>query len=132
MFRPIFCKITAPTRRELSSEEEKSRHLVRVLTAALENSSLLYLYFVEHKSIIFIVHLDLDISQFNNSKDQFRKHIKSAKINLGRISLPTTIVDKCGRVLLWYLPQILTRTFHVSTSVNICCNSNTRRTRMKF
>lgn len=58
-----------------------------------------------------IVHLDLDISQIKN-RDQFKQ--QSSKIKIGYISKPTTIVDKAGRVLVWYLPKILTKDLHVS------------------
>lgn len=46
IFRPVFQEITGSTRRKLSPDEEESRHLVRVLTAALENPGQSYPYFL--------------------------------------------------------------------------------------
>ncbi len=46
IFRPLFKEITGVTRRKLTTEEEANRHLIRVLTAALENPSLSHLLFL--------------------------------------------------------------------------------------
>ena len=77
--------------------------------------SYIYIY-SDQKLINIAVHLDLDIATCK-SKAQFVENSKN--ISLGHISKPATIVDKYGRILVWYLPKILTEDHHVSKFTNV-------------
>ncbi|KAF9439831.1 hypothetical protein P691DRAFT_768758 [Macrolepiota fuliginosa MF-IS2] len=87
---PLFEEISSFRHQSRSAEEEEQHHLVHVLTAAINNS----------------VQLDLDITKIRD-RTQFIK--KTKNIILGHFDKPTTIVDSSGHILVWYLPQVLTK-----------------------
>jgi hypothetical protein len=52
---------------------------------------------------INIEYIDIDIMAFhqNAAGENFKNP------NLGVLGTPATIVDRCGRILIWYLPNLM-------------------------
>ncbi|KAF9439830.1 hypothetical protein P691DRAFT_768759 [Macrolepiota fuliginosa MF-IS2] len=87
---PLFEEISPFKCQPRSVEEEEQHYLVHVLTATINNS----------------VQLNLDITKIRD-RTQFIK--KTKNVILGHFNKPTTIVDSGGHILIWYLPQVLTK-----------------------
>ncbi|KAF9441871.1 hypothetical protein P691DRAFT_790544 [Macrolepiota fuliginosa MF-IS2] len=87
---PLFEEISPFRHQPRSVEEEEQCHLAHVLTAAINNS----------------VQLNLDITKIRDRSQVIKK---TKNIILGHFDKPTTIVDSGGCILVWYLPQVLTK-----------------------
>jgi hypothetical protein len=67
----------------------------------------------------WIVQIPWDIEEFYREHvlaGRDKKRIKFPNPSLGAFSDPLTLVDKKGRIVLWYLPDLLSKDQQVSVS----------------
>jgi len=64
-----------------------------------------------------LVYVDFDVEEFANRKNKGLGPSNSKTINLGSLDKPATIVDVKGRIIIWFLPEILTSDVHVSDPI---------------
>lgn len=62
--------------------------------------------------IINPVYLPFDAVEFARQSDKSLFEIP----NIGLLDAPATIVDRAGRIVLWYLPDLLPHNIHVRNS----------------
>ncbi|EKM78193.1 hypothetical protein AGABI1DRAFT_129322 [Agaricus bisporus var. burnettii JB137-S8] len=96
-YQVILQQVTGATRRIRTPEAEDSNVIVKSLCSALQNR--------------FIVDVDISEVVCNPSTDPItRSTIPKCKLpnsKFGHISQPCTIVDRFGRILVWYFPNLL-------------------------
>ena len=87
-----------------------------VCIAFLNLSEYIYIYLLGLFSLYFIVYIPWDVEEYyieHVKKKRDRNWIKFPNPQLGSFSHPLTIVDLKGRIILWYLPGLLSEQHQV-------------------
>lgn len=69
------------------------------------------------------MYLPWDIEEYLEKvvkKGQDKKRVKFPNPKIGRVSVPMTLVDSNGKIILWYLPELLPAQEKVSFKYVYC------------
>lgn len=102
-----------PVLRRSNKEFKRFKPAVKMIADAFINpSNSQYFNPMNFNLIINPVYLPFDAVEFALQNDKSLFEIP----NIGLLDVPATIVDRAGRIVLWYLPDLLPNNIHVRNS----------------
>ena len=93
-------------------EKYEKRRLIQIISAAFSNPSRSYFKTLNQNLLPTPVYVPWHLED-SDSPSQARKKIALVIVKLGFINTPAIIVEQSGKILLWYLPDLLSKNLQV-------------------